>query len=559
MTSRALEPVPARMTFEQCAAAAAAASDRGRSRAAALAQRPSSPAKRTVIRLGRSAYRAAVASRLLGDWMPSLQSPDDDIRSDFRILRARSRELARSEPVVRQYLQLLKANVHGPEGITLQAPWPEIERGWKEWIRGAVTADGRMDFNTFSQTQLETNAVDGEAFTRMLTGRDFRHGTALQAIDADMVDETVNQIGGRTDVEIRMGVEVDRIGRRLGYWTWDRPEYAPGSLSRGHIRVDADEMLHHFRPQRANQTRGVTWLASVMLDLNHAGRYVEAAVIGARVGASQMGFITWKDPAMAPASGDPPPGSDGDSTTASDGSATTVVSGSEIEADPGIVRELEPGQEFQDWSPDYPNDKFADFMKSVNRRIASGLGVEYHALFNDLESVNYSSAREGKLTAWTLYTMIQDYEVFSYYQPIYERWLRNAMLSGAIRMPSEDWRDYVGVSWVPVGRQWVDPAKDLEAKRTELELLLNSPQRILRERGLDPDAVLKENREWREKVRAAGLELPAPTQPGSSSNQQEPPADGDGDPGAGDNGGDPGTNGNGRTQRSITNRLISAT
>jgi lambda family phage portal protein len=558
------------MTFEQCAAAAAAATERGRARATELARRPA-PGRRTVIRLGRSAYRAAVASRLLGDWMPSLQSPDDDIRSDFRILRARARELARSEPAVRQYLQLLAANVHGPEGITLQAPWPEVERGWKEWIRGPVTADGRMDFPTFQQIQLSTTAVDGEAFTRMLTGRDFRHGTALQAIDPDMVDETVNVIGGRADVEIRMGVEVDRIGQRQAYWTWDRPEYAPGSLSRGHVRVDAQEVLHHFRPQRANQTRGVTWLASVMLDLNHAGRYVEAAVIGARVGASQMGFITWKDPAMAPASSDPAPTGDG-SDTSSDGSTTTVVNGSEIEADPGIVRELEPGQEFQDWSPGNPNDKFADFMKSVNRRIASGLGVEYHALFNDLESVSYSSAREGKLIARALYEMIQDYVIFSSYQPIYERWLRNAMLSGAIQLPSSDWRDYVGVTWVPPGTDWVDPQKDIEAKGRELELLLNSPQRILRERGLDPDSILEENKQWRAKVRKAGLEQPLVADrllarevvdpPGAPPAKPDASADtGGGDSGdnAGDNSGDPGANGNGRTQRSITNRLISAT
>jgi capsid protein len=77
----------------------------------------------------------------------------------------------------------------------------------------SLSRDGKLNLNRFQALQLEASAVDGEAFTRTVIGRGFRHGLGLQPIDADLVAENVNRRAHREGVEVRMGVEVDLLGR----------------------------------------------------------------------------------------------------------------------------------------------------------------------------------------------------------------------------------------------------------------------------------------------------------------------------------------------------------
>ena len=65
-------------------------------------------------------------------------------------------------------------------------------------------------------------ACDGEAFVRLWRGFEGNpYGLALQAIDADLIDETFNRPRRGSENEIRMGVEIDAIGRPVGYWIWN--------------------------------------------------------------------------------------------------------------------------------------------------------------------------------------------------------------------------------------------------------------------------------------------------------------------------------------------------
>src|SRR6185436_4276836 len=91
----------------------------GASRGAALRMRSAVPPLRRMQR--RSSYRGAEVSRLLADWVSWPMSPDLEMRGDLRLLRGRARELSRNNAHIRQYLNLLKANVLGAHGMPLQA------------------------------------------------------------------------------------------------------------------------------------------------------------------------------------------------------------------------------------------------------------------------------------------------------------------------------------------------------------------------------------------------------------------------------------------------------
>ena len=477
-----------------------------------------------------STWKGAEISRLRPGWGGGSRAPDQEIQFDLMLLRSRARALRRNSPYIEHYVNLLLTNVLGATGPEHQAQVlnaageldepinDRIEAAWREWAEGPVTADGTMNLTAFRDLQLETMAIDGESFTNPLMGAEFRHGLALQPIDPDLVDEKMSHAGGRDTPEVRMGVEVDRLGRRLGYHIWDRPEYGPGSANRGRVRYEASEILHHFRPRRAHQTRGVTWLAAAMTDLMDLDGYDEAVIVGARAAANQMGFIEWTDPAAGGPSEDRTP--------------------VERELNPGTTTELDPGQKFTGFTPEQPTAVYSPFVKTRLRRISGALGVAYEALANDRESVNYGSMRGGSLIERDLWKKRHEMWRMTFELPVRMRWLQTALLSGALQLPGADWHAYAASKVVFRGWPWVDPKKDAETSEIELALGLTSRQRIHAQRGSVFSEVLAEQAQERDLAAKLDLDI-EPRR--AAATPATPPDDGEEDPddeaGDGANGG----------------------
>ncbi|HOW83982.1 MAG TPA: phage portal protein, partial [Spirochaetota bacterium] len=94
-----------------------------------------------------------------------------------------------------------------------------IEAAWIAWANAPVTVDGKLTLRRLEKLIIKTVACDGEAFVRLWRGFEGNaHGLALQPIDADLLDEAFNRPRRASENEIRMGVEVDAIGRPVGYW-----------------------------------------------------------------------------------------------------------------------------------------------------------------------------------------------------------------------------------------------------------------------------------------------------------------------------------------------------
>ncbi|MCI0539082.1 MAG: phage portal protein [Verrucomicrobiales bacterium] len=66
-----------------------------------------------------------------------------------------------------------------------------------------------------------------------------------------------------------------------------------------------------------------------------------------------------------------------------------------MEVSPGQFETRPVGFEFQTFDPQHPTQAFPFFVKTFLRGIASGLGVSYNTLANELEGVNFSSIRAG--------------------------------------------------------------------------------------------------------------------------------------------------------------------
>lgn len=450
----------------------------------------------------RMFFAGADASRLYTDWIQSIATIDSEIKADSVLLRVRARDLAKNNPYIKQFLNLLVANVLGASGIKLQAQIrnndgklntlinSKIEDAWKEWGSEFASVDGKLTLNKLSELALKTIATDGEVFIRKVKGNINPWGFSLQLIDSDLVDWQYNV--ARTDhgTEIRMGIEIDDWGRPVKYHVFNRypVDSAPGGLGRTRLEIPADEIIHLYDPARLNQTRGVTWFNSVMLSLKMLCGYTEAELTAARVSSAKMGFIEQTDPSAF----DPSQGPQG---------------ALQIDAAPGSIETLPFGTKFTEWSPDHPANAFPSFIKAILREVSTGLGVSYNALANDLEGVNYSSIRAGLLIERDLWKMDQQWWIDSFLSKIYKSWLPQAMLSGNLILDSRDPKKFNKVKWMPRGWAWVDPLKDVKAAGEAIALGLSSRNRVLAEKGEDFEEIAEDLAEEKSIAEQYGITL----------------------------------------------------
>lgn len=465
-----------------------------------------------------SAFSGASTSRLTNDWIfSSTRSPDQEIQGDYQRLKIRARDLARNNPHARRFRRLLSHNVVGPHGIRLQAKvqngqgLPDrknnqaIEAAWKRWCRkGNCTADGRLSFAQVQRLYVETWAVDGEALLRILPGFDNEFGFAVQLLDTDQLDHEFNRVAEDGKNEVRMGVEVDRWGRPVAYHIWDGHPTAYGAHRRKRVRVPAEQIIHDFTPDRPGQTRGVTAYAPILFRAKMLDGYEEAAVVGARAGATNMGFFK-PDPETYHVGVESP---DEDLP---------------FEAEPGTFKRLPVGVDFVDYNPNQPTTSFSEFDKAMLRSIAAGLDVGYVTMTGDLEGVNYSSIRQGKLDERDAFRVLQHALVESVLDRLYPEWMKWARTTGALVLPSYSVERWHAHEWQPRGWDWVDPLKDMQANREAVALRVTSRTRICAERGIDFEEVLAELAAEEALATQMGVSLPDPTaiRPGPDPEEED--------------------------------------
>lgn len=438
----------------------------------------------------KRSYHAANTGRLFADYVDSQRSPDSELHPVITRMRARSRDLARNNEYARRYFSLLKTNVVGQYGFKLQVKALDprgaldtdgnsaIEQAFKVWgKRGNCTADGKMSWIDVQKMVMEGLARDGEVFIIKHRGNSFHDSFSLEFIEPDQVDEEKNERldNGR---EIRMGVELDKFRRPIAYHllTSHPGDYDFASMVKSpkHKRVPADRVIHVFNPSRAGQTRGEPWMSPAMASIKQLNGWREASIVAARMGASKMGFFT-------------SPSGDGFVADEMDGNIPI------IDAQPGSFHQLPQGVDLKTFDVGYPTSEFDSFHKSVLKGVASGLGVSYTSLANDLEATSYSSIRQGALEERDFYKNVQQTMIDHFIRPVYEAWLSAAMEVESVFMPIGTFdkfslaSEFRGRAW-----NWVDPMKEMNAAVLGMKNGVLSLQDVAAQYGKDTEELLAE-------------------------------------------------------------------
>ena len=454
-------------------------------------------------------FAGSTVSRMVANWFAVLNEANEEIRWSLVELRARSRQLVRDHGEAEGLLKDFESDIAGPAGAQVQfrarRPRGElvetlnerVEAAFRRWAkRGRCTLGPAMSFAALQRLMIRTVIQDGEFLALRVRDPRLESGYALQVIDADQLDESMNRPAGVDGANaVVMGVEVDRHGRPVAYHLWDRHP----SLS-GRVKlppVPATDVLHVFKVVRPGQLRGIPWMAPVLIPWKMGGRYTEAELYQSLLAASQSGFFVDKQ---------------GISELAQPKDAATgKAKALQLEMVPGVARQLPGGLEFQAWEPKHPTANFAGFMKVINRLKARAFGRSYASVTGDLSDVNFSSMRIDREREKAQNRVHQqELLVEQFCDVVFADWVQMASTMGALGAVPFDAETLAGfASWMTIGWPWIDPVKDATAAQMELNMGTTSPQRICAEKGRDFFDVIDEIAEAKAYAAARNVSLEA--------------------------------------------------
>ncbi|USZ80533.1 portal protein [Serratia phage MQ-4] len=441
-------------------------------------------------RLAARMFAAASVDRLSTGWGTNPLTADQIIEKDQRIVVARSREQAANNDYAKSYLRMCRQNIVGPKGVMLQAKSvgndgkldkpanDAIETAWEKWgNRKNADVTGKLSWRAIQASCVNTAAKDGEFMLRLIYGAEAGPwGFSLQVLDPQRCPVIMKEDRLPSGGFIRQGIEFNRYGRAIAYYfdSTDETEETYRWGGNNYVRVPAEQIVHGFLEDMVGQKRGLPWMATSLIRMRHMAGMEQAAVINARAGANKLGFIEREH--------------DADELDIDD--EEEII----INSEPGEFNILPRGAKVAKFDHQYPNGEYAIFIKSMLRGMASGGGVAYNTLANDLEGVNFSSIRQGALDEREHWKELQEWLIECLCQPVFEAWLPRALLSRKITVNGRSLRPeridrYSVVEWQGRRWQWIDPSADVKAAVASKNNMLASAGQIIRESGRDPDSV----------------------------------------------------------------------
>lgn len=450
---------------------------------------------------------ASTRKKSMRGWATIAGSPKDDIDLNLITLRARSRDLFMNAPLGAAALKTARTNVIGP-GLRLKARidaeylglteeqadvWErQVEREFALWAESKQCDALRIsDFYDLQGIAFLGCLLNGDAFVLFKNQQTawMPYALRLHLIEADRVSTpwanlllgNIEGVNPQNKNRIISGVEIDDSGMVVAYWICNSYPIATGldaTKQKKWVRVEAygsetgrPNILHLMDADRAEQRRGVPYLAPVVESLKQLTRYTEAELMAAVIAGMFTVFVKSEGPASEMPLGSMIP--DDQKVAAED---PTVY-----ELGVGAVNVLNPGEAIEVADPKRPNSSFDAFVNALCRHIGAALEIPQELLQKSFQS-SYSASRAALLEAWKMFRARRSWIAKDFCQPVYEEWLAEAVAIGRVRAPGffSDLairRAWAGAEWNGPAPGQVDPLKEVEAASKRIELGLSTRER----------------------------------------------------------------------------------
>lgn len=509
---------------------------------------------KTVKSFSNSGYDESGASRnknSMRGWLASSKTPQEDIDQNIPLLRQRSRSLYMSAPLAVSAIKTNRTNIVG-EGLSLKstidadflkmtpeqaAEWQRnAEREFELWAKSKFCDSTRVNnFYEIQQVACMSWLMNGDACVLLeyeRPNKQLPYGLRIHLIESDRVS-TPHSTGSNvylyatdpnTKNRIFNGVEVDENNRVVAYHicsTYPNSNlYAKKEWKR--IKAFGDKtgtpnVLMIYETERAEQYRGVPYLAPVIESLKQLTRYSEAEMMAAVINGFFTIFIK-------------------SNNNDSEDGFTGIMDEEDMIPDdemnykigPGIVNVLPAGKEIQIADSKRPSSNFDAFTTSLAKYVGAALEIPVEILIKSFSS-SYSASRAALLEAWKAFRMKRSWLASDFCQPVYEIFLTEAIASGRLKAPGFFLDPlirmaYCKAQWNGPAQGMIDPVKEASAAEKRINIGISTRQReTIEMTGGDFDSNVAQLARENQLMKAAGL------LPSGKENIAEQEKDGNGE------------------------------
>lgn len=432
-------------------------------------------------------------------WWAVLQNPDNKVQTILQDSRFYSRLLTDRDPYMAKYRALLGVYIVGEDGLRLEPQLANydkrsrtkvianIKAQWKEWGKVADVS-GRLAWPDIERLVIQNCARDGEVFIRFIVGKGInKFGFALEIKDPVLLDETYDAVANISGNRIIQGVELDKYNRAVAYWFWTSymDERYP-TKGRERERVPAEEMIHVYEPQNAQQCRGLPWTSNVILMFARFHEYMDATLQAAQMASNipviikttetrtvdYMEDATATNPVDGTGTNQGPAEANGQGSNSTfNGLAAALGIAPNLHGNPyanvnGLTfLELPPNKDavIPQWN--IPNQNFSLSCKVWLHSIATGLSVSYTSLTSDGGDENYSSGRLNSIVERDVWQYRTRWIIRNLHEKVYAKWIEVQcnLPKAPLQLPTSNPDDYQDVQFMDIGFAWVDPLNSSKA------------------------------------------------------------------------------------------------
>jgi len=462
-------------------------------------------AMRQVLNSGYSHSGASRRKKSMQGWISTSRSPQEDIGNNLALLRERSRDLYMSGGLGTSAIKKNQSNILG-SGLELKCQinaralglTPEQAKEWEDrtefefklWAESKIDNTGLNDFYDAQRIMLTGWLLNGDSLA-IVKYADRPEGTnpyllRLHLIEADRLSTpnqyvpahlspalsnfvTMDYVELNDGRKIQNGVETDAAGKVIAYWISNKH---PNSLLPTRqpiqwVRVDAlnrvsglPNVLFVMDPERAEQYRGVPYLAPVIEQIKQMSRYTEAEIAAAIINSFFTAFIKTEGPKNTNPLGESIPEEDRLDIPPEERLAS-------YEMGPGTINVLGPNEDITFGDPKHPTSGFETFTRSMAQLVGATLDIPYEMLLGVFNS-SYSASRAALLQAWRPFRDRRDWFAHDFCQQVYETWLFEAVATGRIQAPGffsdparrKLWSKAI---WIGPSPGQIDPVKEVQA------------------------------------------------------------------------------------------------
>ena len=437
-------------------------------------------------------------------WLPRTKSADLDILPSKALLEGRAGDLIDNDGLTAGAEQIHVDNLVG-EGLRLLArpdykmlgqteEWArelgsKIESGWRSWVyddRNLVDVRETVNWPGLQAQAVRSWYRHGEMFG-FLEAKKSPHTefvSRIRLVDPDRVSNPAKGFNIRNK-DVRNGIEYDKTGTPIAvYVSSEHPRfYLPTGKWRTEItwtRVPVWKkgrrvVFHAFDPVRAEQSRGVTLMASVVRATKMLDRVADATLqaalmqtIFAAVVKSNANYGEIMEVL----------GREADKTAVDAlqdfmEQRAEYYSENRIKVDGASVVHLLPDEDLQLTAAKSTNPEIGEFLDAMRLEVARGNGITLEQLTGDFRKTNYSSSQMSNVITGKTHAGRRVRVVNSFAQWVYGLWLEEFFARRNVLPRGITWAAARGAlsraEWVGPPKVDADPVKSATAAGKRLE------------------------------------------------------------------------------------------